>query len=128
MVSIINALSNNPTTTLLLAGIVELKDINLAEEPHFYQDLKKDVYGIKFIFLNLKKKIAECNTYGKLADIFLESKYDVSIWLRFDDLNGSMNAYERWRNRFFNKKKINANYIQTEFFMNRFHKNKQINN
>lgn len=107
MVSVINAISSNPTCCLFLAGMYDLKEIDLDRDQNFLEDLRKEIRD-------------ECATYGDVVDCFIDTVCEVNAWILFTGAQDCINAYERLRNRFFNKKKINANYIAEEFCRKKF--------
>jgi hypothetical protein len=107
MVSIINAICTAPTTCLFLAGMFDLRDVNVLKDASFMDDLGTEIK-------------TECQGYGKVIEVWIDTVCEVNAWILFENVNDCINAYERLRNRFFNKKKINANYMTEEFCRKRF--------
>merc|ERR1711957_437222 len=95
------------SSCLLLSNLFYPEEVNLVEEPDFYEETKLDVKD-------------ECSIYGDVEKIWVEQNSMGNVWIKFANNNFTADnkVIEKMNGRFFAKRAINACLVPELFYDN----------
>ena len=92
-----------PTNCILLSNMFDTTEVDLANEPGYFVDLKEEIEE-------------ECKKYGDIEHVFIEATRAGNIWIKFKDGRGASVAYQTLNNKFFSGRKIICSYVTDNTF------------
>ncbi|ETW45762.1 hypothetical protein PFMALIP_06176 [Plasmodium falciparum MaliPS096_E11] len=97
-----NNINNNVTTNLVLSNMFSSNDENIGSDPDFFNDILEDVKE-------------ECSKYGKVVNIWLDTKnIDGKIYIKYSNNDESLKSFQFLNGRYFGGSLINAYFISND--------------
>jgi len=92
------AVNTNPSSTIVLHGMFNPAQVNLQSDPEFFNDIEADVEQ-------------ECRKYGSVMKVWPDqSSSRGDVWVRFTDVNSSVNCQRALDRRWFAGQQIIAEF------------------